>query len=676
MMKTLTALTVAIGFAAPAMAQMEARPIPAEAFAMVPNIASVSMSEEGDLVAAIIAEPGSDNQRTALATWDLTDPEMPVVITPSGNRMQFTAAAALKSGKVLVSARQEFTGRVGMCGFEGAGTGSTETHIFKTYLTDAEHSEFEDAFEGNARRLGVSPMMQRCLEISSTAGLASILPLDPDHVLISRAEGSTLTTRFYRYNLETGATERVSLNAPGDPAFVDERTAEVLATQDIEPVGDDFRIFYRIKNRQTGEFEEHPALEAMASNRFVINIQGVDDETGEFYIGTDKFSNFVQIYTYDPVSRQFSDEPLVSHPEFSINGLIFGDTPSTFNQIIGFSVSADVNRTEWLDPNLQQIEALLEASFQDTGVGIMDWNDDYSRVLFSTGAGNDPESYYILENLQRVRLLGHSRPWLDEYPMAAPELVYYTARDGLQIPAILTLPAGWTEADGPLPAIVLPHGGPWVRDFANWDFSGWVQFFATRGHAVLQPNYRGSQGMGRELWLAGDAQWGMAMQDDKDDGAAWMVQQGIADPDEIAIFGYSYGGFAAMAATVRQNGPFQCAIAGAGVSNLSRLGNTWSESRLQRIIQGRTVTGMDPADNTDQANIPILIFHGDRDVRVPLFHSTDFYNAVRGQVHAELLVLDGMGHQGNRWYPEHTRDSFDLMEDFLQNDCGPGGLYQ
>ena len=675
MMKTLTAFAAVIGCAAPVLAQ-EARPIPAEAFAKIPNIASVSLSEEGDMVAAIVAEPGSDNERTALATWDVTDPELPVVITPSGDRMQFTQAAALKRGRVLAIARQEYTGRVGACGFEGASTGSTDTHILKTYLTDAEHSDFEDAFESNSRRLGMSDMMLRCLEIASTAGLASILPLDPDHVLISRQEGAALTTRFYRYNLETGTTTRVPLNAPGAPVYVDTRNAEILATEEIEPTSGDYRIFYRLKNPATGELEEQPPLESTASQRFTVEVQGVDDETGLYYIGTDKFSNYVQIYTYDATTQEFSDEPLIAHPDFNINGLLFGDTPSTFNEIIGFSISADVNRTEWLDPNLQQIEALLEANFPDTGVSIMDWNDDYSTVLFSTGAGNVPASYYLLQDLQRVRLLGHSRPWLEEYPMAAPELVYYTARDGLEIPAILTLPAGWEEGDEPLPAIVLPHGGPWARDYADWDFSGWEQFFASRGHAVLQPNYRGSRYMGRELWLAGDAQWGLAMQDDKDDGAAWLVEQGIADPDKIAIFGYSYGGFAAFAATVRENGPFQCAIAGAGVSNLSRLGNNWSESPLQRVIQGQTVTGMDPADNTDKANLPILIFHGDRDVRVPLFHSTDFYNAVRDNVYAEYLVVEGMGHQGDLWYPRHTRETFAAMESFLEDHCGPGGLYE
>jgi dipeptidyl aminopeptidase/acylaminoacyl peptidase len=675
MRNVLASLAVAVGLSAPSFADIESRPIPADAFAKVPNIASVSMSPDGATIVAIVADPNSDNEQTALATWDMTDEDMPVVITPSGRRMAFTNAFALSADRLIAIARQEYVGRVGACGFEGASTGSTETHVFKTYLTDAEHSDFEDAFESNSRSIGMSDAMQRCLEIAGSAGLTSQLPLDPEHVLINRASGASLRGRYYRYNLETGATELWPLETPGGLAYLDEATGEALAGQTVEPEGGDFRIDYHLRHPDTGEFEVHEELSSLASTRFTVAINGHNPDTGEFYIVTDKFSNYAAVYTYDPRTRTFGDQPLVAHPDFSINGLLFSDKPSNYGEIIGYSVSADVNTVEWVDPNLAQIQQLLDANFQEGGVNLMDWTDDYQRVLFSVGAGNKPSSYYVLDNLNRVRLLGHSRPWLDDYPMDEPELVYYTARDGMEIPAILTLPAGWTPEDGPLPTIVLPHGGPWVRDFANWDFSGWVQFFATRGHAVLQPNYRGSAGMGRELWLAGDAEWGQAMQDDKDDGAAWLVEQGIAHPDQIAIFGYSYGGFAAMAATVRQDGPYQCAIAGAGVSNLGRLGNTWSDNPLQRIVQGVTVRGMDPIEEVDQANLPILLFHGSHDVRVPLFHSTDFYNAVRDRVYAEYHVLDGMGHQGDRWYPEHTQESFALMERFLQEQCGPGGLY-
>ncbi len=203
----------------------------------------------------------------------------------------------------------------------------------------------------------------------------------------------------------------------------------------------------------------------------------------------------------------------------------------------------------------------------------------------------------------------------------------------------------------------------------GWDPTGWTQFLATRGYAVLQPQYRGSEGWGHDLWLAGDFEWGQKMQDDNDDGADWMVANGYAAKDRIAIFGYSYGGFAAFAASVRPGGPFKCAIAGAGVSNLQRTANNWGDNREQRSFQGRTVTGMDPSQNTDKLAMPILIFHGDHDVRVPLYNSTDFYNAVKSTGKAKLVILKNMGHQMDKWTAGNVRDSLGAIDDFLKNDC-------
>ncbi|MEZ6030474.1 MAG: prolyl oligopeptidase family serine peptidase [Hyphomonadaceae bacterium] len=275
----------------------------------------------------------------------------------------------------------------------------------------------------------------------------------------------------------------------------------------------------------------------------------------------------------------------------------------------------------------------------------------------------------MLLNKTKVLGIGSERPWVKPETLGDRSLVYYDARDGLKIPAFLTLPPNFKKGDPAPPAIVLPHGGPWARDFIGWDRSGWTQFLATRGYAVLQPQYRGSDGWGHNLWLAGDGEWGQKMQDDKDDGANWMVQEGYAAKGRIAIFGYSYGGFAAFAASVREGGPFKCAIAGAGVSNLTRISNNWGENRLQRAVQGRTVSGMDPQQNTSKLAIPILIYHGDRDVRVPLFHATDFYNAVKDTGMAKLLILKDMGHQLDKWTTENHRDSLKAIEDFLTKDC-------
>jgi dipeptidyl aminopeptidase/acylaminoacyl peptidase len=318
---------------------------------------------------------------------------------------------------------------------------------------------------------------------------------------------------------------------------------------------------------------------------------------------------------------------------------------------------------------MKSIQDGLQNSFKGKRVEIMSATDDRNKVLFMTESPRHAPQYYLLLNKTKLLGIGGERPWIKPEQVGDRQLVYYPARDGMMIPGLLTMPAGWKKGDPAPPAIVHPHGGPWARDFVGWDFSGWTQLLSSRGYAVLQPQYRGSAGWGHKLWLAGDAEWGQKMQDDKDDGANWMVKEGYAAKDRIAIFGYSYGGYAAFAASVRPGGPFKCAIAGAGVSNLTRIGNNWSENRQQRAFQGRTVKGMDPQQNTSKLAMPILIFHGDRDVRVPLFHATDFYNSVKSTGKAKLLILKDMGHQYDKWTSNNNRESLKAIEDFLTNDC-------
>ncbi len=649
---------------------LRAEPIPIDSFARVPEIQSVSMSADGKNLVAIVAAPGSDHEDTALATWDLNDLERGPVITPSGDRMKFIAASALKADRVLVLGRQEWTGRLGGCG-EGRFSGATATFVTKPYLTDTRHSDFEEAFADNTRRIGVSRDTQRCLEIAGTASLVNTLPLDPYRVIVSQLNNLTLQANYYRYDLRDGSTELL-LRAGGrtTPGLFNPRDGELLTRSQIEATAsDEFEQRVLIRNPESGDFEVHEALSSPLSQRHTVNITGLDEETGKFYVLTDLFSDRVEAWMYDPASRAFDDEPLVAHPEFNIGSIILGNQPSNFNQILGFTVAGGSFETIYTDPQMAGIQQGLENAFPGQGVSINAYNDDLSRVLFTTSSHRHPAAYHLLIDRQQVMTLGGQRPWIDPDQIGEQRWITYEARDGLRVPAILDLPAGWNEEDGPLPAVVHPHGGPWARDVKGWDASGWVPFLTSRGYAVLRPQYRGSAGLGRELWLAGDNEWGQAMQDDKDDGAHWMVEQGIADPERIAIFGYSYGGFAAVAATVRENGPFQCAIAGAPVSDLARLGNTWSSNRLQRVLQGQTVSGLDPMRATDKANIPILLYVGDRDVRTPAWHSRNFYNAVRDRVDAELVMIDDMPHS-LPWYPRHHRETLGLIERFLANDCG------
>ncbi|MDI1253638.1 prolyl oligopeptidase family serine peptidase [Thermomonas sp.] len=649
-------------------------PISIETLARVPAIQSVSMSTDGKNVVAIVEAPGSNHQDTALAVWDLDNLDAGSKITPSGDRMKFIAANAMKADRVLVIGRQEWTGQLGSCG-EGKTTGATKTFVTKTYLTDTSQKKFDEAFASKTRKTGMSEDMQRCLEIAGTSSLISTLPLDPDNVIITQLSGMTLSGDYYLYNLRTGKT-KLLLKAGGrtSPGLFDPRTGDVLTKTEMEPISSgEYEQRVLIKNPQTGEFEVHDNLTRKISERYTVDIVGRDEKTGKFYVLTDLFSDQVQAWMYDPTTRKFEDEPLIAHPKFSIGSIILGIQPGNFNRILGYTVDGPQREVTYVDPDMHAIQAMLQKAFPGQMIALNNYNDGLSRVLFTAQSAQNPPSYHVLLDRKRIVTLGSQRPGIDPKQIGEQRWVEYPARDGLTIPALLDLPADWKQGSAPLPLIIHPHGGPWARDYGGWDVSGWVPFMTSRGYAVLRPQYRGSTDLGRKLWIAGDAEWGQKMQDDDDDAAAWAVKQGIADPKRLAIFGYSYGGFSAAAAVVRPNSPYQCAIAGAPVTDLGNIDRSWSDNRLQRILQGNTVKGMDPMLNTDKANIPVLLFVGDRDVRVPSFHAKGFYDAVRGKVNAKFALIPDMPHS-MPWYTSHQVQTLGLMESFLKNDCGDGGL--
>jgi dipeptidyl aminopeptidase/acylaminoacyl peptidase len=647
-----------------------AQPIPIEALARQPALQSVSMSPDGKHLVALVPSP-KDPDSTALATWDTDSLSTgPKVVTPSGDRMKFIGAYALKADKVLAIARQEWTGDIAGCG-EGKATGSTKTFVVKTYLTNDDQKDFGEAFADDTRKVGVSKSTERCLEIAGTSSLVNMLPLDPDQVIISQLSQVTWTANYYRYNLKTKDRELLFKGGNrASPSLFDSRTGKVLAKSQIEPISGDYEQQVLLLNRKTGQFDLQPALTTKLSDRYTVTVEGIDDATGKFYILTDQFSDKMQARMYDAVTQKYDSEAVVANKNYSIGGLLFSTRASNFNQIVGFVVDGPHRQVVYVDPALKAIQESIKLAFPGQQVGISSYTDDLSKVLFTTQSAGGPGAYHLLLDKKQVANLGSSRPWIGKDLTGTESWVTYKARDGREIPAILDMPAGWKEGDAAAPAIIMPHGGPWARDYEGWDASGWVPMLTSRGYAVLRPQYRGSEGLGRELWMAGDKEWGLKMSDDLDDGAAWLVSQHIAAKNRIAIFGYSYGGFAAVAATVRSPSPYQCAIAGAPVANLGRLGTSWSDNRLQRILQGQTVKGMDPMDNADKAHLPIMLFDGTRDVRTPpAIHAHPFYEAVKNKVPAQFHWIADMPHS-MPWYPRQQRETLNLILEFLGTNCG------
>jgi len=298
---------------------------------------------------------------------------------------------------------------------------------------------------------------------------------------------------------------------------------------------------------------------------------------------------------------------------------------------------------------------------------------DRSVIVFRVESPTEPATFYMLRN-NALTLLSRSYPDLDPRSMGDAKLVYYKARDGLDIPAFLYTPNPALCGAGPWKAVIHPHGGPWARDALRFDYSMWIPLMVSRCAAVLQPQFRGSEGWGRRLWLAGDAEWGQKMQDDKDDGARWLIDQKLAIPGRIAMFGFSYGGYSAMAAAVRPNGLYKCAIAGAGVSDFDRLTANYYTNEFYRDGQAASIAGLNPLSHADEIQIPMYVYHGDRDVTVPIVQSRVFVaKAKKAGKDVTFREFKDYAH-GPAWTRATFAEQLRGIDDYLAKGCGGSGL--
>ncbi len=267
---------------------------------------------------------------------------------------------------------------------------------------------------------------------------------------------------------------------------------------------------------------------------------------------------------------------------------------------------------------------IINRALVDSRNYIKDKSADGKRILFELEKGNEPDSYWILDKTAQKNLIysiAETYPDLAPEQIAASQQLSYKSRDGLTIPAILTLPLSYQKGV-PLPFVVLPHGGPSSHDVLGFDYL--VQFLANRGYGVLQPQFRGSTGYGAAFEAAGLQQWGLAMQDDVTDGTRWLIEQKLADPARIAIAGISYGGYSALMGAIKEPNLYSCAAAIAPVTDLVQHIDSMHNFLFSDLNQPRI--GMDkdvliktsPAHNAAQIRIPILLVHGRKDYTVPV----------------------------------------------------------
>ncbi len=328
--------------------------------------------------------------------------------------------------------------------------------------------------------------------------------------------------------------------------------------------------------------------------------------------------------------------------------------------MIGALIEGENERTLWqfTDPVAERVWRSVEAAYPNSRVSLRAWSSDMRQIIAYTQGEGDSGTYQLIDLDRRsAEIVGEAYPDIQGDRVGRVMPVRYPAADGMTIPGYLTLPPGVTDPRN-LPLVVLPHGGPAARDSLGFDW--WAQGLASRGYAVLQPNFRGSDGLGKAHLEAGYGEWGRKMQTDLSDGVRWLAGQGWIDPARVCIAGASYGGYAAMAGPTLDPGVYRCAVSVARVSDLramvqweadqggrrdSPVVRYWNRFMGADRLGDRDLDQISPAAQAARADAPILLLHGRDDTVVPFEQSRFLAEALRraGKPY-ELIELSGEDH--------------------------------
>ena len=332
---------------------------------------------------------------------------------------------------------------------------------------------------------------------------------------------------------------------------------------------------------------------------------------------------------------------LFEKPGYDVGGPVYANQDR--NKMIGVTVTEGGAREYWFDPDWRLIQQIMDERFGAGNAHLVSRDRKDEKLIFRVGKSSQPGAYYLYDTAAgKLALIGWVYPDLADAELNPMSTVVYTARDGLKIPAVVTMPRHRTGQNN-LPVVVLVHGGPFgIRQEEEFGAFPWHQALAEQGYVVIEPNYRGSGGYGKDFVLKGRAPdgYGVKMQDDLNDAVAWFGQQGIVDPKRACIMGWSYGGYAAARGAQRDPNTWRCAIAGAGIYDIPMM-TQWDKDHLGPFDAKFQATSNDPAGISPARHAaakwaPILIVAGVRDQRIPL-----------EQPHTLVSRLQGAGKREN-----------------------------
>lgn len=518
--------------------------------------------------------------------------------------------------------------------------------------------------------------------------IVNLLPGEPTKVLVasgravSDARGSdpiafARPRSYYKYDLTKGSRSLV-LNGTRKFPRVElwDNEGNPRYTSVLDTGNGAFKEYYRkpgdnswTQFQETDFTDPENVYKFYGGNFGLVGLKDGDPNTG-YFVHTAANEDKAGLYEFD-FNTGTIGKKLFQPEEADVLGIQTHSIPGNDRLVAARYPGAKMER-HWFDEDEKALyEALEQQIPYSHNISISSRSMDGRTMVVQNNGPRDPGSYWLVKD-GKLAKLGSRNPLLNPEQLADVKYIRYKSRDGLVIPGYVTVPKG----EGPFPLVVQHNGGPAVNGMVSFDEMG--QMLASAGYMVLHPENRISTGWGKKHFNAGYMQHGLAMQDDKDDGVKYLIEQGLVDPDRVAFFGWSYGGYAALVAAGRENNLYQCTIAVNGVADAEKqyLGrNNPDLKALDDWNKHRGGTTVNPINEVAKVNIPLLMIHSDADRRVMYYHFKDYKKKFEAAgKDGQFVTIKGADHFSNTLMFNHQQQLYTKMLDFLANDCGPGGL--
>ena len=637
----------------------EASPIPLEDFFRFPKYDAMRLSPSGRYVAALVPTQGRQGlavidveSRKAIGGYAFTDIDIGEFRWINDKRLVFSVY-----GRDLEAGDQWHGG--GLFAVDGDG---------------GDFKELVPTVEAQVRRKGMC--------VSCTIQHAQILSGEPeqdsDEVLLALHESTAgqRPGREFLYgevvvvNTRTGRRQPLAVRPPARVHrwIADKQNLLRAAIGEDESGG---RNYVYLRDDAAAEWKLVHEMDAITWDWFPIGF----DFDGGLLVASRKGRDTIAIYRYDADKRAVGELLLGdARIDLGFGALIFDRRA---RKLVGAQLEADKPETIWFEREWARLQAGVDKALPARR-NALSRGSASPWALVGSYSDRAPAEYYLLDtqNLRMEPALS-SMPWIKPESMSEARPYRYKARDGLEIPAYLLLPKQKGERKPPL--VVLVHGGPWVRGY-TWRWDAEAQFLASRGYAVLLPNFRGSTGYGLRHYRAGWKQWGLAMQDDLADGVKQLVSDGLVDQARVCIMGASYGGYAALMGVAKDADVYRCAVDLYGVTDIKLLFTSAMTDIELRIPERARLGGLEsdaaqfaatsPALLAAKIKAPVLLAYGGQDHRVPLEHGRAMRDALGAENKKfEWLVYPNEGHGLVK--DENRFDLYRRIEQFLHDSLAP-----